>query len=793
MDELRSEIKDLERSISEKGFKYVGKRIPNRESEMKVSGEMIYIDDIRMKGMLYGKMLLSPHPHARIKNIDTTEAEALSGVRAVIHHFNIPHIAYNSASRFFTDVKSGDLPLTEYIFDNTVKFVGDRVAAVAADNPAIAEAAIKLIDVEYEELPASIDFEKSLRHDAPQANPNGIDGSNLCGGWLSYGCDSEELVLDYIKGADYYFKDKFVTSKVHHGYLEPVSHIADYSRSGKLTVWSTCQNVFSFRDVLATVTELPQSRVRVIKTVSGGAFGGKSEVLHEPVVAFLAMRTQKPVKIVLTRKEVFTSTTSRHPSIITVSTGVNKDGEIIGQHVNTVTNTGGYAGSGTNVIGAQSDMNFVLYSVDKLFYRGASFYTNTPNSGAMRGYGSPQLMTARETHMDRIALEMGIDPVDFRLKNVITPNETNSMGNNVHNTRIKECIEKGADMFGWKRRRTDAAKLQTGRFRRGVGMDIAVHDNGWAPAFQDLTTITIKMNNDGTVILLTGTHDLGTGSRTILAQIAGEVLELPPSRIEVIEADTDITPYDMGAKASRTTFIGGNAAILAAGNLRKQLIKEGAAVLGLETSEIDIENGAVVSIADKKVGCSYEEIVISAQTGKHGPQKDLTATESYESLTAVKSYAAVFSEVEVDTETGNVRVIELSPVHNSGRIINPLLFEGQIHGGIQMGLGFALSEEMLIDTETGKVLNPSFRKYKMFRAADMPVINIGVVESPEDLGPFGAKSIGECATDGVAGAVVNAVSHALGNIRLDRLPLSPRYLKSVIERESSGVSSHQSH
>ncbi len=775
-----SGIKDLERSISNKGLKYVGKRIPNRESEMKVTGEILYIDDIRMKGMLYGKMLFSPHPHAGIKSIDTTRAEALPGVRTVIHHFNTPHIAYNCAARFYTDVKSGDLPLTEYIFDSTVKYVGDRIAAVAADTAEIASAAVKLIEVEYEELPASIDFEKALLDGAPQANPNGIDGTNLCGGWLTYGSDSEEAVLEHIRNADFTFENTFRTPKVHHGYIEPVCHIANYTRNGKLTVWSTCQNVFSFRDVIASVMELPQSRVRVIKTVSGGAFGGKSEVLHEGVAALLAMRTYRPVKILLNRKEVFTSTTSRHPSIITVSTGVNKDGKIIGQHVKTITNTGAYAGSGTNVIGAQSDMNFVLYSADKLFYRGVSFYTNTPNAGAMRGYGSPQLMAARETHMERIALDMGIDPVEFRLKNVVSPYEINCMGNNMYNTRIKDCIEKGAKIFDWKNRRENAAKLQTGRYRRGVGMDIAVHDNGWAPAFQDLTTITIKMNNDGTAVLLTGTHDLGTGSRTILAQIAGEVLELPPEHIEVIEADTDVTPFDMGAKASRTTYIGGNAAILAAGNLRKQLIYEGAAILDLNPSEVEIQDRTVVSTSDPKKKCTFTNIVVSAQTGKHGPQRDLTATESFESLIAIKSYVAVYTEVEVDTETGKVKVLEVSPVHNSGRVINPLLFEGQIHGGIQMGLGYALSEEMLIDSKTGKVINPNFEKYKMFRATDMPEINISTVENPEDAGPFGAKSIGECATDGVAGAIVNAVSHALGNVRLDRIPLTPEYLKSVI-------------
>ena len=780
MDNRYSDIKEFEKKISKKGFKYVGKRLLNRESEMKASGEMVYIDDIRMKGMLHGKILFSPHPHARIKSIDVAKAESLSGVHAIVHYFNTPHVAYNGAARFYMDASPMDMPRTEYIFDDTVKYVGDRVAAVAADTPEIAAAAVKLIEVEYEELPHAVSFEDAIKEGSPQANPNGKDGSNLCGDWLAYGNDSEDIVLNEIKNADFTFEDTFRTPRVHHGYMEPVCHIANYTREGKLTVWSSSQNVFCFRDVIATALELPQNKVRVIKTVSGGAFGGKLEVMHEVVAGFLAMKTHRPVKIRLDRKETFESSRCRHEAIITVSTGMSKNGKIVGQHVKSYLNTGAYAGAGPNTVGAQSGKMFILYNGDKMFYRGASFYTNAPNAGAMRGYGCPQIMASRETHMDQIAVKMGFDPVELRLKNVVMPNEKNCMGANMHNARIAECIETGAKLFDWKNRRQNAEKLQTGRYRRGVGMDIAVHGNGWYPVYQDLTTITIKMNNDGTAVLLTGTHDLGTGSRTILAQIAGEVLNLAPEFIEVIEADTDVTPLDLGAQASRTTYIGGNAAILAAKNLRQQLIIEGAAILDLELSDVKIEDRSVVSISNPQLKCSYTDIVASAQAGKFGPQRDLTATETFESLNSIDSYVAVFTEVEVDTETGNVRVLEISPTHNSGRIINPLLFEGQVNGGVHMGLGYALSEEMLIDSTTGKITNPNFKKYRMFKAADMPVINIHTVESPEEAGPFGAKSIGECATDGVAGSVVNAVSHALGNIKLNRIPLTNEYLKNVI-------------
>jgi CO/xanthine dehydrogenase Mo-binding subunit len=783
MSNRYSDIKEFEKEISKKGFKYVGKRILNRESEMKASGEMVYIDDIRMKGMLHGKILFSPHPHARIKSINTLKAESLPGVHAVIHHFNTPHIAYNGAARFYMDASPMDMPRTEYIFDSTVKYVGDRVAAVAADTPAIATAAIKLIEVEYELLPHAVELESAVRESSPQANPNGKDGSNLCGDWLAYGNDSEEAVLEEIKKADFSFQDTFRTPRVHHGYMEPVCHIANYTREGKLTVWSSCQNVFCFRDVISTALELPQNKVRVIKTVSGGAFGGKLEVMHEPVVGILSMKTHRPVKILLDRKETFVSSRCRHEALITVSTGMSEDGKILGQHVKSYLNTGAYAGAGPNTVGAQSGKMFILYNGGKMFYRGASFYTNAPNAGAMRGYGCPQIMAARETHTDQIAFKMGIDPVELRLKNVVRPHEENCMGNNMHNARVAECIETGAKLFEWKNRRKNAEELQTGRYRRGVGMDIAVHGNGWYPVYQDLTTVTIKMNNDGTAVLLTGTHDLGTGSRTILAQIAGEVLDLDPELIEVIEADTDVTPLDLGAQASRTTYVGGNAAILAARNLGRQLISEGAAILGKDPSEVKLEEKWVVSTSNPKQKCSYTDIVASAQEGKFGPQRDLTATETFESINSIDSYVAVYTEVEVDTETGKVRVIELSPTHNSGRIINPILFEGQVNGGVHMGLGYALSEEMLIDSETGRITNPNFKKYKMFKAADMPEININTVESPEEAGPFGGKSIGECATDGVAGAVVNAVSHALGNVKLDRMPLTEEYLKSIISTQ----------
>jgi CO/xanthine dehydrogenase Mo-binding subunit len=790
MAERYREIKAMEQSLAQSGLRYVGRPRPNREAATKVTGEARYIDDLRFPGMLHAKLLLSPHAHARIVRIDTSEAERLPGVRAIVHYFNSPHNAYNSAARFYGDNSPFIMPETEYIFDEVVRFVGDRVAAVAADDEFIAEEAVRRIRVEYEPLPAVFDELKALEPGAPQANPYGLDGGNICGGRLAYGGKegrpaTEQEVLDVIESADLVVEDTFRVSKVHHGYIEPVCHIAHYSRDGKLTVWTPSQSVFCFRDVIAQALGLPHSRVRVIKGLVGGGFGGKLEVMHEPVVALLAMRTNRHVKLRLTRKEVFLATRSRHAGVLTVRSGVNRDGKLQGTLMRSILNTGAYAGAGPNTIGAQSGKLFILYDAPAMFYDGVAVYTNTPPAGAMRGYGCPQVMIARETHTDHICRLLKMDPVEFRLRNVLQPHAVNCRGQNVHNARIADCIRAGAEAFGWTERRRAAEATHGGRLRRGVGVGLGVHGAGWYPVYQDLTTVIIRLHDDGTAVLLTGTHDLGTGSRTILAQIAGEILTIDPDLIEVIEADTDVTPLDLGAQASRTTYVAGNATIMAARNLRQQLLDEASRMWKLPAEALTLADGHVVARDDPSRRASIAEVVASAQRGSAGgPQRELLAAESFESLDAIDSYAADFCEVEVDTETGQTRVLDFLAVHNSGRVINPLLFEGQVHGGIHMGLGYALSEEMEIDPQTGEVKNTSFKKYRMFRAGDMPRIRVLTIEEPEEAGPFGGKSIGECATDPVAGCVVNAVSHAIG-AELRQIPLTPARVLAALRQRSA--------
>jgi CO/xanthine dehydrogenase Mo-binding subunit len=774
-------MKQFEASLAEeKELTFVGWPSPNREAAVKATGEAIFVDDMALPGMLHAALLLSPHAHARILSVDTSQAERLPGVRAIVHVFNAPHNVYNSAMRFYGDNDPFSMPETEYVFDHVVRFVGDRVAAVAADSADSAREAVKLIKVVYEPLPAVFDELAAFEPGAPQANPNGLAGTNICGGRLAYGSHPEAAVQEAIETSERVFEDTFRTSRVHHGYLEPVCHIASYTRDGKLTVYTPSQNVFCFRDVIAQALGLPHSRVRVIKGLVGGAFGGKLEVMHEPVVALLSMRTFRPVKLRLDRREVFLATRSRHPGVLTVRTGVDSAGKMRGQTIRSVLNTGAYAGSGPNAVGAQSGKTFILYNAPYMFYDGVAVYTNTPPAGAMRGYGCPQLMLARETHIDRICRAMGFDPVQFRLANVLQPHQQTCMGANIHNARIADCLRVGAEAFQWARRRSAAEATRGERLRRGVGVALAVHGNGWWPVYQDLSTITIRLHDDGTAVLLTGTHDLGTGSRTVLAQIAAEVLTIRPELIEVVEADTDVTPFDLGAQASRTTYIAGNATIMAARSLRGQILDEAARMVKTEADALDLLGGAVVLRRDGSRLLSIAQVVSSAQRGASGaPQRDLLATESFESLDSIDSYVADFCEVEADTETGRVRVLDFLAVHNSGRVINPMLFEGQVHGGIHMGLGYALSEEMLIDPQTGALTNPHLKKYHMLSASEMPPIRVLTVEDPEDAGPFGAKSIGECATDAVAPAVVNAVNHAL-DLELRQVPLTPERVLAAL-------------
>lgn len=726
------------------GYNYVGKGMPIRDAASKVTGQLKYVADMKFPRMLFAKMLLSPVAHAKIKKIDISKAEALPGVMAVATCFNAPMITYNSAMRFYEH----KIPEVETIFSETVRFVGDRVAAVCAEDLETAKKAIQLIEVEYEEFPAVFDEEEALKENAPQLH----EGGNVVCNIVSEAGNFDEAILK----ADHVFEDKYIVPAIHHGAIEPHVAIATYDSMGKLTVISPNQNTFAFRIILSKILEMPMNKVRVISPAIGGSFGGKLEMTIEPVVALLAKMTGRPVKLELTRSETMITTRTRHAATVYVKTGVMNDGIIAAQDLRVITNTGAYASSALNVIGAMSHKVFKAYKTKNMRYTGIAVYTNTTIAGAMRGYGSPQAFVGQQMQMNKIAKALNIDIVDFQLKNLVEPDGVDPRFLKPHgNPRPIDCVIEGAKKFGYESKKQPT---QNGDIVRGIGMAIGAHGNGVFGAHRDVTALMVKMNEDGTAVLYTGTHDMGNASVSLQTQIIAEVLSIHPNQIETIEADTDASPWNLGDYASRGAFVSGAAALKVANAIKQQLIHEASILLEESEDQIELKDGCARSIKTTEKRATLSDVIVNAQKIS---QREIMAAETFASSAGVTSYGAHFAEVEVNKKTGEIKVLNYVAAHDVGKAINPMSVEGQIEGAIQMGIGYALTEGIIHD-ENGKVSNANLRKYHMITAPEMPEIQVVLVDGEEKAGPFGAKSIGECSVVPSAPAVANAVANALG-------------------------------
>lgn len=735
-------------------YSYVGNKYPIRDAALKVTGELKYVGDMKLPNMLYAKMLFSPVAHARIKKIDTSKAEALTGVKAVATYLNSPRVPYNSAMRFYEH----DIPSVEYIFDDTVRFVGDRVAAVAAEDLETAQKAVNLIEVEYEELPAVFDPEEALKNDAIKIHPDG----NIITTISQNAGDVDAAFLS----ADHIFEDRYTVPAIHHGAMETHVAIGNYDHMGKLTVWSPNQNTFSYRIILSKIFKLPMNRVRVISPAIGGAFGGKLEATIEPVVAQLAIMTGKPVKLELNRRETMVSTRTRHAAVVYLKTGVKNDGAIVAQDIRVITNTGAYATSAINVMAAMSHKVFKVYKFKNMRFTGTAVYTNTPIAGAMRGYGSPQAFFGQQVQLSKIANKLGIDVVDMQLKNLVQPDGVDPRFNKPHgNPRPIDCVVKAAEAFKWNIKKSTKP---SGRYRHGIGMAVGAHGNGCFGAHRDYTAVTLKMNEDGTAVLYTGTHDMGNGSVSLQVQIVAEVLGINQNLIECIAADTDTTPWNLGDYASRGTFVSGSAAKKVAESVKKDLIKEASLLLEEAEENLFLKDNCVYLKENTSKKATLCEVMIHAQKVS---QREIIRSETFAANAGVTSYGAHFAEVEVDIETGKVKVLNYVTAHDVGKAINPMSLEGQIEGAIQMGIGYALTEGLEFDNK-GKVINGSLKRYHLINSTEMPSIKIILIEEGEEAGPFGAKSIGECSVVPVAPAVVNAVINALG-CDFNDIPLKP--------------------
>jgi CO/xanthine dehydrogenase Mo-binding subunit len=747
--------------MTEKGFKYVGKNMPLHDAAFKVTGEVKYAADMRMPGMLYAKLLLSPLPHARIKKIHKDNALSLPGVWGVYCHENSPAALYNSQQWFTGQENIND----EKIFSDTARFVGDRIAAVVAEDMETAEKALSLLEVEYEELPAIYDAEESFSVLKPL-----FQKEVSCG-------EPEEA----FKRAHKVVEDRVETQKIHHAALEPHVCMAYLDHTRTLTVVSPCQQAFSVRIVLASVLGMPHNKIRIIKPPMGGSFGGKQEVILEPVTGFLALKTGRPVMIQMNRREAIMATRTRTKTIGYVRTAVDEDGKILARDADIISDVGAYTSNGVSISMAILKKLSRLYNIENQHSRVSSVYTNTPVAGAARGYGGPQVHTITETNMDHTALALGMDPVDFRLKNLVHPYALDPMGGPpLGNAQIIACLRKGAEEFNWQ----DKRKVPPGggRIKYGVGVACASHNNGIFGGGQEFAAMNLRMLDDGSVLLNACLHELGCGTITTMQQIVAEVLDLSPSKIEVPEVDTHRSPYDIGSTASRVTFVCGKSALQAALKLKSLLQQEAALILKCRPEDVFMQEEKIWSGQHPDRKFSYGEMAALIQDSSN---MELSVTENYVAQANPSSYGVNFCAVEVDTLTGLVKVVEVVAVHDLGQAINPALVEGQVYGGIQMGLGMALTEEIQIDGTTGVPKSDNFGNYHILNAPDMPPVRVFLIEEGEVEGPYGAKSIGEICTVPITAAVVNAVNHALGT-RITTLPLTPERIVAALSSKGPG-------
>ena len=790
-----------------KQWQTVGKPEVKVDAVKLVQGKPAFAADLEKRGLLHAKVLHSPHAHARIKRIDASKARALEGVAAVLTWQDIPRVVYSTAGQ--SDPIPG--PLDTFSLDNKVRFVGDRVAFVAAETPEIAEKALSLIEVEYEVLPAILDSREALDnpvkiHDEPEyvnfaeSNPD----RNLA---AHIRIDIGDVEKGFAE-ADEIFEAEYEVPKVQQAHIEPHVCVTYWDEDDRLVIRTSTQVPFHVRRQLAPVLGLPIKRIRVIKPRIGGGFGGKQEVLMEDVAAHLTIATGRPVIYEYTREEEFTAARSRHPMRIKLKTGVKRDGTITANAMYALSDTGAYGCHALTVTGNTGHKAMALYVGDGEYRKSPNIrfyadvvYTNTPPAGAYRGYGVPQGYWPLERHMEKIARAMGFDPLEFRLKNAIRPGEYHPFSTAwnegreprpeiIHTVGLEECVRQGKAAIGWdekfgneewrkqskvagrKSSTTSDLRLST---RKGIGVALVMQ--GTAIPYLDMGGASIKMNDDGSFNLLVGATDLGTGSDTVLAQMAAEVLGVPLEDIICYSSDTDFTPFDKGAYASSTTYISGTATVKAAQICAERIKIRAAKILNSQadkytSTQVKPEE---IRLADRKAiapdGRSVSLAEVALDALHRNEQEQIMGVASYVSPSSPPPFAAQFAEVTVDTETGMVTVDKLVMAVDSGVIVNPLTASGQIEGGMTQALGYAVCEEMTWD-EQGRIRQRDFDRYHIFRADEMPELETIFVETFEPSHPFGVKAVAEIPMDGVAPAVGNAVLDAVG-VNIDENPITP--------------------
>ncbi|HOW27580.1 MAG TPA: molybdopterin-dependent oxidoreductase [Elusimicrobiota bacterium] len=766
-------------------MKVVHHSVRKVDAEALSRGKHLFTGDLTPADALHIKMLWSPHAHARIKSIDVRAAEKMPGVRCVLYHGNVPKIPHCTAGQGYPEPS----PYDTLMFDTKVRYVGDRVAAVVAETPEQALDAVGAIKVDYEVLKPVFDYDEALRDGAPIIHdekesyvPIPIPYEPQKNIVAKIGMEAGDFAKG-MKEADFTFDQVFETPYAQHCPIEGYISWAQLNPYGRIVITTSTQVPFHTRRIVARALDVPVQKIRVIKPRIGGGFGCKQEMLLEDVVALAALRTGRPVLWALTRAEVFRSGRTRHPMRIRVRYGVKKNGDITAIGLDLINNTGAYGGHGLTVMSCAGSKVLPLYHVNNIHFDAKSIYTNLPVGGAYRGFGATQAYFAVESMIDVMADKIGMDPLAFRKRNHIVSGESHpafeALGEGkpgapmtIGSCALDGCIDKGAAEIGWSKRTPPGSK--TGRYRRGIGMSI--HMQGSSVPEIDMGAASLKINDDGSFNLNVGATDLGTGSDTVLAQIAAEELATTTDKFIVYSSDTDMTPFDKGAYASSTTYLTGEAVRKAAAKVKSQLIRVGAEILRKKPEELDVDDAHVVT-KDGSAKVSYKDIAL--RTLYETEQFQIAAIESHVTHKSPPPFAAHFVEVEVDMETGKVRVIKYVAAVDCGTAINPQLSEGQTEGAVLNGISYALTEEYRFDG-MGKMMNASFTGYNILTMRDKPEIKTILVPSYEETGPFGAKSVSEISINGGMPAIANAIYNATG-ARVYRAPFTQERVWRAIQ------------
>lgn len=774
------------REPERRSFAVVGKNARKVDGRGLVTGGPLFVADVDLSQALIVKMLWSPLAHARIVSIETSEAERVPGVALVMTHANTPPTRHTTAGQGFPEPS----PYDARMFDTKVRYVGDRVAAVAAETEEAAEAALTALRVEYEELPAILAIDDARRPGAPIIHDE-ADATGIYDARRNIVADVDIDVGDVAAGfaqSDLVVETTCETQYAQHTPIEPHVTLASLDAEGRLILRTSTQVPFHVRRIVAQALGIPVSRVRVIKPRIGGGFGAKQEVLLEDVAGWVALRTGRPALFALSRAEEFVSSRTRHPMRVRVKLGATKDGLLQAIDMDAVSNTGAYGAHGLTVLANTGSKTLPLYNKAKnARFTGQAVYTNLPVGGAYRGYGATQGYFALETAMDEAAEALGLDPIAFRRLNAIRAGEGSpifeklgegreGVPQTVKSCELEQCLAIGAEKIGWSAWR--GKRERSGSWVQGVGMSIMMQGSG-IPQI-DMGAATIKMNEDGSFNLLIGATDLGTGSDTILGQIAAEVLGVPLEKILVTSSDTDVTPFDVGAYASSTTYVSGMAVQRAAEQVREQIFAVAAPLLGGDRQDLRLRGGEVVGRAGAvSLARVCERAMYETDQFQIGATASCVPTES------PPPFLANFARVAVDTETGFVRVLHYVAVADCGVAIHPRLAEGQLEGAIVNGIGYALTEEMQFSSR-GRVRNPSLFDYKVPGALDALRLDVALVDSYEPTGPMGAKSVGEIGINGPIPTIANAIYDAVG-VRLRQTPFTPERVLAALDRAGVGA------